>query len=219
MISTVYLIDPDAVFKLGLGCLIADTYQVEVVGYASGPQEAEIEMAALRPDLVIVDPGARVYEFIPYLRRLASHDVTSKVALLCERLSSTAMREVRHLGLDAYAIKPVPLADMHLLMDALMHGRSYVGPGFEEMGDPVETSKRKTSCASSGGGQQHLSDRETQILVRTANGKTAADIAEEFDISIKTAEWHRRNVFTKLQVKNIAQLTKYALRTGIIALD
>lgn len=219
MISTVYLIDPDAVFRLGLGRLFAEKYQVEVVGLASKPEEAEDEISALRPDLLIVDPASRVYESIPYLRKFSAQGMVLKVALLCERLSATAMHEVRGLGLDAYAIKPLPLSDMHLLMDALLHNRTYVGPGFEEFGGVGDTTKRINNCSSLPDNRHNLSERETQILVRTVNGKTAADIAKEFDISIKTAEWHRRNVFSKVQVKNIAQLTKYALRTGIIALD
>jgi DNA-binding NarL/FixJ family response regulator len=219
MINTVYLIDPDAVFKLGLGQLFSEKYQVEVVGYSSDAKTAEAELATLTPDLLIVDPGSRVYEFIPYLRKFASREHVSKVALLCERLSATAIREVRGLALDAYAMKPVPINDMYRMMEAILSDRIYIGPGFEELGLIPETARPVNKCDSSKDRTGHLSDRETQILVRTVNGKTAADIAREFEISIKTAEWHRRNVFSKLQVKNVAQLTKYALRTGIIALD
>lgn len=219
MINTVYLIDPDAVFKLGLGKLFAEKYQVEVIGYSSDPQNAEAEVASLKPDLLIVDPGSRVYEFIPYLRKFATREHASKVALLCERLSSTAIHEVRGLALDAYAMKPVPLHDMYKLMDALIADTTFIGPGFEELGKFSDAPDSNRRCDSPRKRNENLSDRETQILVRTVNGKTASDIALEFDISIKTAEWHRRNVFSKLHVKNIAQLTKYALRTGIIALD
>lgn len=219
MINSVYLIDPDAVFKLGLGQIFSEKYQVEVIGYSSDPRDAEAELASLKPDLLIVDPGSRVYEFIPYLRKFATRENVSKIALLCERLSSTAIHEVRGLALDAYAMKPVPLHDMYKLMEALFDDRIYIGPGFEELGVASDTLRAIHKCDSSRSQAGNLSDRETQILVRTVNGKTASDIAKEFDISIKTAEWHRRNVFSKLQLKNVAQLTKYALRTGIIALD
>ena len=219
MINTVYLIDPDAVFKLGLGKVFAEKYQVEVVGLSSDAITAEKEVAVLKPDLLIVDPGSRVFEFIPYLKKFAAREDVARVALLCERLGATALREVRELNLDAYAMKPVPLGDMYKLMDALFSGRTYVGPGFDELDTESRDLQSTKKCDASRKHPERLSDRETQILVRTVNGKTAADIAKEFEISIKTAEWHRRNVFSKLQVKNVAQLTKYALRTGIIALD
>ncbi len=219
MINTVYLIDPDAVFKLGLGQLFSDKYQVEVVGYASDAKTAESDLALLKPDLLIVDPGNRVFEFIPYLRKFAMREHVARVALLCERLSATAVGEVRGLALDAYAMKPVPLSDMHKMMEALLDNKTYVGPGFEELGAGAQACHQSNDCESRKDKAGRLSDRETQILVRTVNGKTAADIAKEFEISIKTAEWHRRNVYSKLKVENVAQLTKYALRTGIIALD
>lgn len=219
MIKTVYLIDSDAVFTLGLGQLFADKYHVDIVGYSSDAQTAEDELALLKPDLLIVDPGHRVFEFIPYLRKFATREHVSRIALLCERLSATAIAEVRGLALDAYAMKPVPIEDIHKMMDALLNGESYVGPCFEEFRTGIRNPQISNDCELRKKSAGRLSDREIQILVRTVNGRSAADIAKEFAISIKTAEWHRRNVYTKLKVENVAQLTKYALRTGIIALD
>ena len=170
------------------------------------------------PNILIIDPGRQVYESFAEIRRFTAQSPGAQVVLLSEQLNPATAKEALILRLDAYAVKPVSQSEIIALLTTLIRGQRYIATNYTNSQSSLAGPARDINCAINLQ-QRKFSDRETQILVRTVNGRTAADIAEEFDISIKTAEWHRRNVYSKLQVKNVAELTKLALRVGIIALD
>lgn len=219
IVRNAYLVDADSVFRCGLRHLLVREFAIDVLGHADNFSVACGEIASLKPDLVIVDPGQHFYKFQHYYRSFASEKFAPKFVVLCQRPSVEALSELRALELSGYALKPWNGAELGKLITAIRDGRVYHGPGFEELPTSLVPAAAGSKDCRAEKCSYHLSSRETQILIRTVNGMTAADIAMEFKISIKTAEWHRRNVFTKLAVNNIAQLTKYALRTGIIELD
>jgi DNA-binding NarL/FixJ family response regulator len=64
-----------------------------------------------------------------------------------------------------------------------------------------------------------LRPREREILQLLAEGKSSRDISRELFISVKTVETHRRNIMSRLEIRSIAELTKYALREGLTTLD
>jgi DNA-binding NarL/FixJ family response regulator len=64
-----------------------------------------------------------------------------------------------------------------------------------------------------------LSDRERQVLQLVAEGNATKEIADKLGVSVRTAETHRRNIMDKLEMRSVAELTKYAIRTGLTSLD
>ena len=218
MESTAYLIDTDAVFRLGLRRILETEIDIRVIGESPQINPALAEIEDNKPDIVIIDPGRQVYESFAEIRRFVADSPSTKVMLLSEQMNPATAKEALVLHLHAYAIKPISPTQVKEMFATLNQGRRYVAANYTTGRSSTLVPATDINCAIESD-QSKLSDRETQILVRTVNGRTAADIAEEFDISIKTAEWHRRNVYSKLQVKNVAQLTKLALRVGIIALD
>ena len=218
MESTAYLVDKDTVFRHGLKQLLIEKFHTAVINEHHDLNAAVDEIDAAGPDIVFIDVGECIYEGLPAIRRLRSLRPQTKVALLADSLTPTTAQEALAMNLDGYALKPLSLPEFENLYENLIHGRRYVGRGFDEINRPSsewQTYDRRGFDFV----HKRLSERETQILVRTVNGYSATDIAKEFSISVKTAEWHRRNVYSKLHVKNVAQLTKFALRNGIIALD
>ncbi|MEM7469361.1 MAG: response regulator transcription factor [Pseudomonadota bacterium] len=216
--STVYLIDKDAVFKLGIEKLLSEYHDVKVVGSSKDIESAFLELRICKPDLVIFDPGTRVYESFPTLRKLKLESPTTRFVMFGDSMNPITAHEAIMMELDAYALKPINVEELKALLARVFAGEKHITDDFRKLGMGSAGQSATVRCGTELRNGR-LSDRETQILVRTVNGQTAADIAEEFNISIKTAEWHRRNVYSKLQVKNVAQLTKLALRAGLIGLD
>ena len=216
--SSAYLIDKDTVFRHGLKQLLAAKFYTNVVGQHLDIGAAEHEISILRPDLLFVDLGEHLYEGLANLRRLRTNCPRMKVTLLCGSAVANMARETFSCNLDAYVLKPLRLAEFEQLFEKLHDSETYIAADLINYGVAHNDRSNLPRCGYDLINNR-LSDRETQILVRTVNGQTATAIAEEFNISVKTAEWHRRNVYSKLHVKNVAQLTKFALRAGIIALD
>ena len=86
------------------------------------------------------------------------------------------------------------------------------------MSDDGTTKRPHPSGDGDGRAGVHLTKRERQILQLVADGRTSRDIADQLKISLKTVESHRHNVMGKLQLRSIAELTKYAIRNGITSL-
>ena len=218
MSSTAYLVDKDTVFAHGLKHLLTDNFDIEFLGQSLDLSQASEEIINFAPDLVFIDPGDRVLDCITTLRTFRLRFPNTKLTVFAEAPAPSEAREIGSLGFEACVLKPLTIEVLRTLLEHLERDEVFVSPGFDA--DPREYS----SSIPAGRCGHHLvhkrlSERETQILVRTVNGQSAAEIADEFDISVKTAEWHRRNVYSKLRLKNVAQLTKFALRTGLIALD
>ena len=216
--STAYLVDKDTVFTHGLKQLLAEKFNTALIGQRSDITEATEEIMRLAPNMVFLDAGEAIFDSLPSLRRLRSACPQTKLIVFAESVTLSVAREMLSLGLDGYLLKPINLDVFEELLGHLRRGESYVGSGFNAYGESSSNPGAAKHCGNEVINNR-LSDRETQILVRTVNGQSAAEIANEFNISVKTAEWHRRNVYSKLHVKNVAQLTKFALRIGLIALD
>lgn len=216
--NTAYLVDKDTIFRHGLKQILAANFDTISIGQQSSILAAEQEIRVREPDLLFLGAGDDLYESLPVIRRVKSAFPRIKLVYLADSVSASVVNEALSLQLHAYARKPINLSDIEALFDALQQGRRYLGHGFANF-DNASSPQQSTGQCDNNVVRNRLSNRETQILVRTVNGKTAAAIAAEFDISVKTAEWHRRNVYSKLHVKNVAELTKFALRAGIIALD
>ena len=216
--STAYLVDKDTVFTHGLKQLLAEKFNTGLIGQRSDITDATDEIIRLAPDMVFLGVGKAIFDSLPSLRRLLLMCPQTKLIIFAESVTLSAAREMLSLGLDGYLLKPINLGVFEDLFGHLRRGESYVGSGFKPSGESSSNLRTAEHCGTEVINNR-LSDRETQILVRTVNGQSAAEIANEFNISVKTAEWHRRNVYSKLHVKNVAQLTKFALRIGLIALD
>ena len=216
--STAYLVDKDTVFARGLTHLLACHFGINLLGQCPDLEQASGEIIKLTPDLLFIDASGAVFDYLSSLRKLSEHCPNTKMTVFADAPTLAAARELLSLGLQACVLKPLTVAVLEKLFLHLKRDEAFIGPGFE-------THTRESSIVMQTGRcgfdiiNNRLSDRETQILVRTANGQSAAEIAAEFDISVKTADWHRRNVYSKLHLKNVAQLTKFALRAGLVALD
>ena len=216
--STAYLVDKDTVFAHGFKHLLTDNFDIEFLGQSLDLAPAFEEIIDVAPDLVFIDAGDLVFDCITTLRTFRLRCPKTKLTVFAEAPTLSEARELRSLGFEACVLKPLTIEVLQSLLAHLERDEVFVSPGFD-----ADEGEYSSSIRPGRWGyhlvNKRLSDRETQILVRTVNGRSAAEIADEFDISVKTAEWHRRNVYSKLCLKNVAQLTKFALRTGLIALD
>lgn len=211
MLKRAFLIDDDAVFRLGLSQVLADEFAIETVGSRDLGSDCCASISAARADLLMLTPANAGYEPATWVRELVSPPREFTIVMLIAAQPSAGVRELVGIGADGFLLKPFGIRDLSQLIGDIRNAD----------GDQHEFSRRQILPASLRGtapSGSPLSEREMVVVRRTADGRSSAQIAGEFGISVKTAERYRRAILTKLKLRSVAELTKFALREGYTAL-
>jgi DNA-binding NarL/FixJ family response regulator len=126
------------------------------------------------------------------------------------------VRGMLSAGVSGYLIKDCAGDELAQAIQTVINNKVYLSPSIA--GVVVEDYTRK-AAASGQRPRPALSAREREVLQLLAEGHSPRQISATLHLSVKTVETHRRQLMTKLGLKNIAELTKYAIREGIVSLD
>jgi DNA-binding NarL/FixJ family response regulator len=184
----------------------------EVVAECGDGQAAVAQCLELKPDFIILDvmlPGLHGAEV---LRRFAKQLRKTRVLIFSGYEDSLTLRELLEAGAHGFVGKSAPLSELRKGIQVVAAGGSYFGPEVaqvlrEAMTKPEGKNRPTLSL---------LTAREREILQLIAESYSTKDIAEKLSISVKTAENHRTNLMKKLDLHDIASLTRYAIEYGLI---
>lgn len=210
----VILADDHALMREGIRNLINGTKGLQVIGEASDGMELLKLLKKKLPDMVILDismPGQRGIEAAKEIR-----DRYPDVAILFLTMhkSSDFLSMALEVGAKGYLLKEDTGPQLLQAIEEIRNGRTYLSPkltqAFPTAILDICRGERKTPS-------QQLTHRERQVLKLIAEGKTDRQISELLFISLRTAQRHRFNIRTKLELKRTADLVKYAIAEGYTA--
>lgn len=195
----------------------------EVVGEAANGRQSLSLARQLSPDVVIMDISMPELNGIDATRKLVAelpHVKVLGLSMNSDRRYATSMFTAGAVG---YLLKNSAAEELIQALEAIASGLTYVSPaigqsGVEEsaLGDPSPASARNPAPTARA---KALSPREREVLQLLAEGKSSKEIAASLDIAATTVETHRRQLMQKLDLRTIAELTKYAVREGLTSLD
>jgi len=199
----IVLADDHVLIRQGLVGLIRGEAGMEIVGEAGDGFELLTLLTKVTPQMVILDismPKLRGIEII--------HSIKSKypdVRILILTMHKEYVHQALSSGADGYLLKEDADRDLFSAIENIRRGRVYLSPRLagELLG------KRASSSES-------LSVREREVLNLVAKGKSNKHIAENLCISVRTVESHRAAILKKLNLKNTADLVKYAIQKGYV---
>jgi len=168
-----------------------------------------------KPDFVILDimlPGLNGGEV---LRRFSKHLRNTQVLVFSGYQTPQLVRELLKAGAHGFVEKAAPLSELKKGIDIVANGGSYFGPDVAQL---LRASVVSPHSAREPG-VDILTTREREILQLIAESNSTREIASKLDISVKTAENHRTNLMKKLDLHDVAGLTRYAIQQGIIESD
>ena len=194
-----------------VGALQADG-DIVVVGQASdGPGALELAASA-HPDVVVTDismPGLNGIEVVRRLRTLAP---TARVLVLTMHQEDEYVLQAVRAGASGYLVKDSPMADLVAAVRALAAGRGYFGAqASHALAAQLQDPHRRVEDPYG-----RLTTREREVFHLIAEALTTKEIARRLGITPKTAENHRARVLSKLEMRNTAELVRYALRRGLL---
>ena len=211
--TRILLVDDHAILREGLSALIELESDLVVVGQAGSIAEAVTIAAALAPDLIITDislPGATGVQGIVELRRSCPQ---ARLLVLTVHDAEEYIRAGLSAGANGYVLKDASRTELMYAVRAVCAGqrhlcprssarvvRSYLG---EQAPPPVAVAS--------------VTGREREILLMIARGQTSKRIALTLNRSVKTVEKHRANLMHKLRLHNVADVTRFAVHSGLLS--
>lgn len=211
----ILLVEDHRFMREGFRALVKDESGLEIIGEAETGAEA-IELALkLAPDVVIMDITLRDSELtgIQTTRKIKALRPEMRILALSQREDGASIKTMMANGASGYLSKSCSVEELCEAIEAVMQGRPYFSA-------EVNAAVQQEFVNFAQGGVRRrpndLSEREVEVLRRTALGENAKTIADTLGLSSKTVEAHRRNLMKKLGIDNLADLIKYAMRKGII---
>jgi two-component system, NarL family, nitrate/nitrite response regulator NarL len=213
--TSVLLVDDHAVVREGIRNLLDREPGIVVVGEAKDGRQA-VEMAkALDPDVVLMDIGMPGMNGIEATRQIREAAPRSRVLILSAHSDDHYIQEVTALGAVGFILKQSGLTELSRAIRETGKGGTVISPVVRKrLFDPAQAPR--PGDAPRPKRVPRLSSREAEVLQLIAEGKANKETAAELGISIKTVEKHRQRLMTKLDIHDVAGLTRYAVTAGII---
>ena len=206
----ILIADDHAIVRQGLKQILADDFKHAIFGEASNAREALAQVWKENWDVVVLDitmPGRSGLEVLKEIKQSRR-----KIPVLVLSMHPEDQFAVRVLktGAAGYMTKESAPEELVGAIKRVLAGGRYISPSLaEKMASYLAVDVLKQP-------HERLSYREFQILRMIASGKTVTQVARELSLSVKTISTYRVRILDKLQMKNNAELTRYAIKQGLV---
>lgn len=207
----ILIADDHQLVREGIRRILEEEDDFRVVGEAADGKEALDKVKETAPDVLLLDIAMPHLDGVEATRRLIKEGPPQvRILILTMYADEHYAARLLRMGAAGYVVKDSAPAELADAIRTIHEGKRYISTtlrdalalrfveGAEE--PPLDT----------------LSDREFQVLRRLATGATNREIAEELGLSIKTVDAHRLNLLAKLNLRNNAELTRFALQHGLV---
>lgn len=208
----ILLADDHALVRRGVRLILDSEPDLTVVAEAADGAEA-VELArAEKPDLAILDIAMPRMTGLQAARELSRTQPGLRILILTMYDNEQYFFEALRVGAAGYVMKSVADRDLVEACHAAMRDEPFLYPGVVTalVREYLETARNGDIPARA------VTDREEEVLKLVAEGHSTREIAELLFISVKTVERHRSNILQKLGLRDRLELTRYAIRAGLI---
>ena len=204
------IVDDHAVVREGLKQIFSDTSDLVVADEASSAEKAINKIIENNYDVLLTDismPGRGGLELLQEIK-----EINPELRVLILSMHPEQQYALRALkaGASGYLTKNTPPEELIKAIRKIAQGRRYITETVsEQMADDLSKDTSKPL-------HETLSDREYQTMRLIASGKTVSGIAKELSLSVKTVSTYRSRILVKMNMKNNAAITYYAIKQGLV---
>ena len=219
-VCRILLVDDHKLLMEGIRSLLAPHSHLRVAGMAPDGKEAVGLAATLSPDLVIMDISMPGMSGVEASRAILQIQPETRILIYTGHEDQRHLLELIQLGIMGHVCKSDPPSVLLQAIESVRQGEIFLScadPGGC-MAALMRQNRQRLSNAGAGQDIGMLSPREKEIFRLLADGYSVRQIADVLNISPKTVETHKYSVLTKLRAGSINELTKLAIRLGLVSL-
>ena len=216
MSTKIIVADDHQIVRDGLRSLLDSEPDIDVIAEAENGRKTIQLVREFMPDVVVMDITMPDLNGIEATRQILDEFPQVKIIALSMHHHEQFVSGMLMVGASGYLLKDCSVDELTAAIRAATKGEVYLSPGVANVVLKNYLRQLKESGKSI---PPLLTPRETEVLQLVSEGKTSKEIASIMHISAKTVDTHRRQMMAKLNVSSIAQLTKYAIRSGLTSLD
>ena len=205
----ILLVDDHAVVRMGFKMLIEAEDDITVIGEAESGEVAIKLFQELKPDIIVMDitmPGIGGLEAID---RIIAKDKNTKILVLSAHEDSVHPKRVLNAGAMGYLTKRSAAEELIKAIKSIHQGKRYLEPNIAQQMAITQLSGETNPV-------EILSDREFEVFIALAKGKSTNEIADTLCLSPRTVGTHLYNIKQKLNANNSAEIALIAIRCGLI---
>lgn len=209
MYSLVIIEDQTAIREM-LAELLALDKTYKLVGQSGEGQEGLQLCLDLKPDLVVLDAKLPGLNGVDLLRRLTKKLPSARVLVFSGHENPVVVRQMLEAGAAGFVEKTAGFMEFKKGLSTIAAGGTYFGPAIAAVLRTV------VANPDSGSSPDFLTEREREILQLVAEGNSTKEIGAKLGISAKTVDNHRTNLMRKLNIHDVASLTRHAINQGLL---
>ncbi|EXI78704.1 MAG: Nitrogen regulation protein C [Candidatus Accumulibacter appositus] len=209
----VVLADDHCLVRAGLRSLLAAFDGVEVVGEADDGGAAIARVGECLPDVLLIDIAMKDMNGLVATAEVHRRQPAVRVVVLSMHADAEYVLQALQAGAVGYLIKDAAPVELELALRAVMRGENWLSPSVSRQvvdGYLARVSGNPPPADA-------LTPRQSEILCHIAAGHGAKEIAFDLGISAKTVESHRAQIMERLGIHDVAGLTRYAIRNGLVS--
>lgn len=204
-LTRIMIVDDHPMVAEGIQALLESYDDLEVIETISDGEEAVKVACDIQPDVILMDLNMPKMNGLSATEIILENSPESKILILSMHDNAEYISTALNHGAMGYILKDVPTEEIKTAIDTVMTGKKYLCTGAKGSLEPDPNIEREP-----------LTNREQNILLQLAQGRSNKEVGLELNISVRTVETHRRNIKRKLGISTTAGLTKYALEHGVL---
>jgi DNA-binding NarL/FixJ family response regulator len=215
----ILIADDHDVARRGIRALLESHPGWQVCGEARDGRETVELATALKPDLILLDIGMPNLNGLEATRQILAESPKAMILILTMHDTDQVVRDVLRAGARGFLLKSDAGRDLIAAVEAFEQRRTFFTTKVSQMVLSGFLNRDQPANNDDGdSGREVLTSREREVIQLLAEGKTSKEVAVTLNLSVKTAETHRTNLMRKLDLHSVADLTRYAVRNGIVQL-
>ncbi len=207
----VLIADDHQLFREGISNLLFPIDTIEVIAQAENGVDAVNKVKHFKPDVVLLDIAMPEMNGIEACKKIKNIHPEIKIITVSMHSDRQYVKGVLEAGADGYLLKNCTLRQLTEAIQSVYDGKKYLSQDITEMVingylTPANTDEDEYN---------QLSEREKEIFLLFAEGKSTKEISEKLFISVKTVGTHKQNILEKMGMKTSTDMVKYALKKGL----
>lgn len=202
----VIVVDDQVLVRAGIQALLGTLPEFQCVAAVGDGEAALAACEAHTPDILLIDLLMPGMDGMTLARRVQARHPAVHILILSANTDPGLVREVMSLGVRGYVSKDFVLDELVLALRTVAAGRLYLSPEVS-----------MALLQQPGGDDLGLTSRQRDVLCHIARGLANKEIAREMGISLKTVAYHRAELMARLDLHDVASLTRFAVQHGMVA--